>query len=358
MKRYLPLFVCVMVWTLVSCSPKISSNVIKKVQRQPSLDDVVLLKEKDPLPDDARWLGDMEMKLSANYEKMADIMRREGWNRGAKYVKINNYNNNGVRSDIHIMNASLYWSDPTQVDQEGVKVIDREGNVIGSYNTVTESPNLTQKPVTQLDKLGVNGFHIYAGYGHRLNKVAPDLTIYEREHVKRLKNGGVLGMDYIRYFDHHKGIGLGIRYHVMHASSADALTMIYDNGTAVEGVLNESVNISFFGPVYSGRFVSRDGKHLFVDNVGIGLLIYNDWASFNNETITVMGNTLGTTVDLNYSYFIKDNFSLGADISLTSGVIRKVTAKSGYNTATYALDENHFEGLVHLGICAQLIYTF
>ncbi|MBR5706139.1 MAG: hypothetical protein IKX55_01050 [Bacteroidaceae bacterium] len=333
-------------------------NIIHKQKPVEYVEDVVILKEKEPLPADAEWMGDIEVKGKANYNRMSEITRFKAWEQGANYVRIKNFGSDGVRSDIHFMASDIYSASTTIIDQNSVKVIDRNGNAIGTYNTVTGTQNLAEKPVAPLDKLGVNGFHIYAGYGHRLNKVAPDLTIYEREHVKRLKNGGVLGMDYIRYFDHHKGTGLGIRYHVMHASSADALTMIYDNGTAVEGVLNESVNISFFGPVYSGRFVSRDGKHLFVDNVGIGLLMYNDWASFNNETITVMGNTLGTTMDLNYSYFIKDNFSLGADISLTSGVIRKVTAKSGYNTATYALDESHFEGLVHLGVCAQLIYTF
>lgn len=358
MKRYLPLLVCVTVWAMVSCSPKISSNIAKKVEPQPTLDDVVLLREKDPLPADARWLGDMEMKLSANYEKMADIMRRRGWSNGAKYVKVNSYNNNGIRSDYHVMNVSMYWSDTTQVIENGVKIIDRNGNVIGSYDADNGTPNLSQKPVTSLDLLGVNGFRVYAGYGRRLNKVAPDLTIYEREHVKRLKNGEVLGIEYIRYFDHHKGNGLGLRYHIMHGSSADAATLQYENGTTVDGVLNESVNISFFGPVYSGRAVSSNGKHLFVDNVGAGLLLYNDRASFNGETVTIMGRTFGTTLDFNYSYFINGNLSLGADVSLTSGIIRRVTAKSGYNTVSYDLPENQFEGLVHLGISAQLVYTF
>lgn len=62
--------------------------------------------------------------------------------------------------------------------------------------------------------------------------------------------------------------------------------------------------------------------------------------------------------DFNYSYFINDNLSLGADVSLTSGLIRRVTAKSGYNTVSYDLPENQFEGLVHLGISVQLVYTF
>lgn len=62
--------------------------------------------------------------------------------------------------------------------------------------------------------------------------------------------------------------------------------------------------------------------------------------------------------DFNYSYFINDNLSLGADVLLTSGVIRRVTAKSGYNTVSYDLPEDQFEGLVHLGLCVQLVYTF
>jgi len=356
MKRII--IVCMTVWALCSCSPKVTMNIIHKQKPLEYVEDVVVLKEKEPLPDNAEWMGDIEVKGKANYNRMAEITRFRAWEQGANYVRVKNFGSDGVRSDIHFMASDIYSASTTIIDQNSVKVIDRNGNAIGTYNTVTGTQNLAEKPVAPLDKLGVNGFRVYAGYGRRLNKVAPDLTIYEREHVKRLKNGEVLGLEYIRYFDRHKGTGLGFKYHLMHGSSADAATIIYDNGTTVDGVLNESVNISFFGPVYSGRAVSRNGKHLFVDNVGVGLIMYNDRATFNNETVTIMGHNIGTTLDLNYSYFIKDNFSLGADVSFTSGIIRRVTAKSGYNSATYDLDESQFEGLVHLGICAQLIYTF
>ena len=55
---------------------------------------------------------------------------------------------------------------------------------------------------------------------------------------------------------------------------------------------------------------------------------------------------------------MSEHFTLGAGISYTTGVITKATYSNGEQTQTVELEENQYEGLVHLGVCAQLIYTF
>ena len=349
-------FVCVTAWAVSSCSPKVTSNVIRRANPQPSIEDVVMLKEKEPLPADAQWMGSIEVKGRDNYEKMAEVTRTKAWTEGAKYVKVNTFGSTGVRSDIHVMNSNLYLADQTKVNQGDIKVIDNNGNVISAYNTGSQQSAVAIS--TPVDNVGLNSFRVYGGYGRRLNKLNPNMDEFSKLHTKRLMNGVLMGAEYIRYFDNRKDAGLGIRYQVLHSTSADAASIQYQDGSTENGILDERINISFVGPVYSGRMVSQNGKHLFADNIGLGVLMFNDKATINDKIMLITGYTLGWTFDFNYSYFLSDHVSLGADLMYTAGTLRRATYTDGHQTVTQDLDKSNYEGLVHLGICAQLVYTF
>ena len=356
MKIQSAFFVCVAVWAMSSCSPQVTSNVIRRVNPQPSIEDVVMLQDKEPLPADAQWMGTIEVKGTANYEKMAEVTRTKAWSEGAKYVKVNSFGSPGVRSDIHVMNSNLYLADQAKVNQDDIKVIDSNGNVVSTYNTGSQESSVAF--ISPLNKVGYNSFRVYAGYGRRLNKIDPSLDMFEQQHMRRLLNGTIVGAEYIRYLKNRNDTGLGFRYQVMHSTSADAVTLTYDNGTTEQGILDERVNISFLGPMYCGRMVSRNGKHLFADNFGLGVIMLNDKQTINNKYILMKGNTLGWTFDFNYSYFLNEHLTLGADISYTAGAIRSVTVTDGTQTVTQDLPKEQYEGVVHLGLCAQLVYTF
>ena len=357
MKSFLPFFVCFTVWAFASCSPKVTSNIIHKEKPQESLDNVVLLNEKEPLPADAEWMGSISVKGKAGYDRMAEMTRFKAWQEGGKYVKVKEFGSGGARSDIHVMNSDVYWADTTTVNPDNIRAIDVRGDVQDESVSVASLDNESAK-LTPWEKVGSDYLRINVGYGRRLNKISPDLNLYQREHIKRLLNGVVFGAEYIQYFERARGCGLGLRCQIMHASSADAATMTYENGTTADGVLDESVNISFIGPVYSGRWVSRNVKHQAVANVGLGLLLWKDLQTFNDEKLIMDGKTLGVCYEFDYSYFLSERLSLGVDLSLTSGMLKKITASNGERTETYTLDENQYEGLVHMGICAQIVYTF
>ena len=356
-RNYISIFVCFTAWVLTSCSPKVTSNILHKEKPQESLDDVVMLKEKEPLPADAEWMGSVSVKGKAGYDRMAEMTRFEAWQKGGKYVKVKHYGSDGVRSDIHVMNSDVYKADTAKANPKNVRVIDSGGNVLNVNAAATSSVNEAVE-ITPWEKTGTDNVKVFVGYGRRMNKISPDLDLFQREHIKRLLNGVMFGAEYIQYFNRARGSGLGLRYQIMHGSSADAATMTYENGTTVDGVLDESVNISFMGPVYSGRWVSGNVKHQAVANVGLGLMLWNDVQTFNDEKLVMRGKTLGVLYELNYSYLVNEHIALGADVSLTSGVLKKVNATDGEKTETYMLEENQYEGLAHLGVCAQILFTF
>ena len=358
MKSSVSVIAIAVMGAMASCSPKVTSNIIHTYPPQKSLEDVVLLNEKDQLPADADWMGGIEVKGKAGYDKMAEMTRFKAWESGGKYVKLKSFGSDGVRSDIHLMRSDVYRADTAKVNPRDVKTIEQAVNpAVGTSGTsaMALQDNETEEP-SAFDKM--DNVRVYAGYGRRLNKIDPDLNVYEREHIKRLTNGIMFGVEYIQYFKNARGAGLGLKYQIMHATSADAATITYDDESTKDGVLNETVNISFIGPVYSGRMASQNNKHLFVANVGMGALLYNDVQKFDDEWATISGRTLGLVYDINYSYFMNEHWTLGAGVSYTSGVLRKATYSNGDQTVTSELEEGNYEGLVHLGVCAQLIYTF
>lgn len=366
MKSSVSVIAIASVWAMVSCSPRVTSNIIRTFPPQESIDDVVLLKENAQLPADASWMGGIDVSGKANYDKMAEMTRFKAWESGGKYVKINSYASEGARSDIHVMHSDVYTVDTVKSVPESIVKIERGNNVGSGYpddsrvspvQATTPQGTMRVEP-TVMELMGPHSIRVFAGYGRRLNKVDPSLSLYEKEHVKRLMNGVLLGGEYVYFFNLVKGSGVGFRYQILHGSSSDPATVTFTDGSKTEGVLTEKVNISFLGPLYSGRLVSKNGKHLFQDSFGLGLILYKDNATISDMKTIITGRNLGWTCNLSYSYMFTDNLWLGADISYTSGMLKRWTVTYGDRTETTDLDKSHYEGLVHLGICAQLVYTF
>lgn len=345
------LFLIALLFAITSCSPRITSNLLRTYEPEGTVNDVVLLGEKEPTPADAEWIGSIEVKGKGSYDSMAQETRLEAWRAGGKFFRVKSFASDGVRSDIHIMNSDIYRLDTVQAVSKPMIV----GNSNGYESAAGSAGDMTLETIPSI--AGNNALRFFVGYGRRLNKLSPNLGNFEKIHYKRLMNGVLLGGELIYYYDDN-GSGLGLRYQVMRSSTSDAVSITYDDGSYKDGLWDEKVTISFIGPLYSGRAVSKNGKHLFMSNVGAGLLMYNDIQAVDNEELTVAGKTFGITGDINYSYMLNDHFSIGADVSYTNGVIKRVTISDGTRTESFDLDENSREGLLHLGVCLQAVYTF
>ena len=199
-------------------------------------------------------------------------------------------------------------------------------------------------------------FRAYTGVGRRINKIAPELNIYQQQHLKRLLTGWVFGLDGTYFME--SGYGVGFRYQTMYSSSQDY--GVYDNqdGTYTEGILEDKAFITFLGPIFGGRADSRNGKHMFVANIGIGALMYRDLSTFNTIEETISGTTLGISYNLSYSYRYSRNLSFGADLGYIAGSLSEINYKTGSTIRTVTLSNENREGLAHLTLSAGVRYTF
>lgn len=323
-----------------SCSPKLSGNFTKTYPPSGFSEDIVVLDTKTSVPSGAERLGSVVLNGSDNYAKMVEKTRQKAWKAGGNLVKVRSYITSGVRSDIHYMQSDVYRYDSTFVHEDSI-VSQVAANDVSS---------------SLYPQIGNYVFRPYVGYGRRLNRISPDLDLFQKEHIKRLMNGVMLGADIMCYASN--GLGAGFRYQVMHGGSSDAATMTYDDGSSKDGVLDENVNISFLGPLFSVREISMNGKHVLASNVGIGILFYKDRLTFANETAIIDGRTLGLTFDLNYSYFLSKHVALGADISYTSGKLKKYTLTADGQSQSVVPDKDHYEGLAQLGMSGHISIFF
>ena len=362
MKRFL--FVCVTVWALCSCSPKVTMNIIHKQKPVEYVEDVVILKEKEPLPDNAEWMGDIEVKGKANYNRMAEITRFRAWEKGANYVRVKSFGSDGVRSDIHVMKSDVYRADTAHHVAVPISTVASNSSYVNRGSTGAVSTNQTvTNNASGLDSEfeSPNGLRFYTGYGRRLGKINPALNDFEKMHLKRMMSGVLLGADYVRYFNSSRTCGFGLRYQLMHTKSEDYASVTFDDGSpSLEGLLSDVVNISYVGPIYSKRSISKDGKSSFMYDVGLGLLFYKNTSCIADKQASVVGVTSGLTADVNYSYMLTDKLSIGANLSLTSGALSNYTTTDyhGNTVNSSEVSNSQAESLLQMGVSAQLIYTF
>lgn len=175
MRKTSTIIMCALVCALYSCSPVVTSNITHHYSPLKTVNDVVVLNEKDPVPGDATWMGSVEVKGSGSRNLMMDLTRREAWENGARYVKVKDYTSSLTRSDIHAMNSDLYWydffDDPGDGDVNSVIDQKSDPDIIIADNT--DSPLYLiadgQAEYSRVNKIGNGSFTFALGAGYSIS---------------------------------------------------------------------------------------------------------------------------------------------------------------------------------------------
>ena len=341
--------------TVASCSPRITSNITKTYSPIGTTDDVVVLEGIKSIPKQWDKLGNIKIDdtgftktSNGTYDKVVGLAKEETWMAGGNIMVITEHYVPDHISTIHRINSLAFRADSAShayaASQARETATDQDKNK--NYVLVSNIPYI---------KPGFS-FRAYTGYGRRINKISPELNAFQRQHIKRIMNGWVYGLDGTFFME--SGYGIGFRYQTMFSSSADYAVVEDDEGSYIEGTLKDDVYITFIGPLFSGRSDSKNGKHIFISNVGLGALLYKDNGTFQDYKERISGVTLGYNCNLSYSYLVTDHLSLGADLSYTTGVLKELNYTSGNLTNTVTLDKDHREGLAQIALSVGARYTF
>lgn len=192
---------------------------------------------------------------------------------------------------------------------------------------------------------------LFGGYGYRTAKVADNVPNDFKNYVKELKSGYQFDISASYYV--RKDWGLGVQYNVFKASnSANNIYIEYENGQRVTGRMNDDIIISFIGPRASGRLFDKKEKNFLSMGIALGYLGYKNNSKVVTENIKITGASLGAAFDMGYNWQVARRFHLGAQASVVSGVLSKLTTETNGVKKTEKLEKDQKENLGRINFSA------
>ena len=148
--------------------------------------------------------------------------------------------------------------------------------------------------------------------------------------------------------------GIGLLY-----SSYFAKNSIYARlPTGETGTLNSKHTITFIGPVFAIRAATNDKKWIFNLDMGIGYLGYYMNETLNSHYAKQNGATAGFHWSLGGEYKFDKHWGVGVDISMISGLLRKISIDEDGVKSTYIYKDDSREGLGQFRLTTGLRYYF
>lgn len=194
-------------------------------------------------------------------------------------------------------------------------------------------------------------FSTQGGYTYRVGKVDKSQDAVLVDHIKKLKHGVTYGADATWFF--MESLGVGLKYNALHVGNSEQVTVDYDDGTQKSGLLEEKINICFFGPIASYRVVSKNMRNAFFMNVGLGYMAYKDSAVLIDPFI-IKGSTLAYLYEIGYDLSLTDKVSLGAMLSFVSGTLTDYNTNQGGSWNKVDLESDSYESLNHINLTIGL----
>jgi hypothetical protein len=185
-------------------------------------------------------------------------------------------------------------------------------------------------------------FAVNGGYSYHLGSVPEGISSDLREYIFDLKSGYHYGCDLTYNFNER--YGAGINYKKFSSSNSVDIYVEDINGNRRYGKMSDDLTISFFGPAFTVRQVSKNMRNTFYSILSVGYMSYSDnKVIIDNYKMT--GNTAGASVDIGYEFGLSKNLSLGLQISLIRGTLVRYDWSDGINTYPVKLDEDEYESL-------------
>lgn len=153
------------------------------------------------------------------------------------------------------------------------------------------------------------------------------------DYYNQLRSGFHLETDARYFFD--ELIGVGVRFSYFNASNE-----LYDVFEDPEQAYSDNIKVSYVGPQFSFRFLNKSKKNAFLLTSSIGYLSYKNDQDYSNP-IEITGSALGLVSEVGYDIGIADNWSMGIQLGITSGFIKKLTYDDGVSTQEIELPKNN-----------------
>lgn len=204
------------------------------------------------------------------------------------------------------------------------------------------------------------------GLTRRLNKIHKSLPSSEVAYWKGLLSGISYEGSFIHYLNQQYGLGLIVNHSISSNSVTDIFVEDIDgSGTGLDAFKSQSDNITltYIAPMFSYRFTNLHSKTALYTNASLGYLLYHqrglikytpNKGNATSFSTKIVGNSFGTSASFGIDYSIVQRLSLGAKISLFSGLLKRIKK----DDIKIDLQKDYYEGLNRLNLSAGLRYNW
>lgn len=320
------LVVALMLITFCSaCSPRIGTMITKTY---PALEtdspvEVYMLKQAVPKQSESLGVvsvGDTGFSTKCDSATVIGLIKEKARQSGGNAVLITEY-----------VKPSFWGSSCHQMTATVLKVYDflLPEDVEGTANFAGMEDVKVIKPDRKLPKVDMMANF---GYGKRLASISTSLSSTQRDAMKDLMSGTIWDLSFKYYFSDIMGIGLD---YSGYRATTDKIA---------NDVVPTNDMMTYIGPSYLIRY-SPDQKWIFDSLLGLGYLGYSSSADYMSVDQKVTGVTVGAKWDVGVSYKFSEHWGVGANLSLLSGVLNKVTLHENGRKMSVDLGDNEKEGL-------------
>ena len=195
-----------------------------------------------------------------------------------------------------------------------------------------EEPNISKDEIPGFNKNSGFRIAINSGYSYDPGKEYDSGSSELNDYFDKLRSGYHIEGSAIYLFDEY--FGLGVRY--SHFRAKNELIGAFGDPSVV---YRNDISTNFIGPQFSLRFLNQSKKNAFFLNSSIGYLSYENEQDYSNP-VKITGNAIGFVSEVAYDIGISENWSLGLQIGITAGRVKKVTLEDGTSTEEIELPSN------------------
>lgn len=409
MKSYLFVLVAFLV-VLTSCSPKITTTVMKIRPPVRSDMEVMVFDTPDHLSEKAEILGIVEVgdagaTTNCGYEAMMGLLKEEARKMGGNAVRILLYRPPDGFSSCHRFKAEVIYLPPGEeniVNRPGpdeseilvtepvvtdpdlivftngdsiyckilkVKPIgitysfqSNRGEISSTapmMQVLTYSRNYNQMEIYESwpqDDFSEVRLNIYGGYSYMTAEIDESFSPFYQDYLKELKNGWSVGGDLCFFIT--RELGLGVKFNRFFSNNFYGNVYMQNGTTTVFGDLSNKIRTTFIGPIFAGRLILNNSGHTFHYSIGLGYLGYSNEGEMINQEFLQTGNTLGSTMDIGFDFAVREHILLGVKLSAISGKLSQIQEELNGRTTTYSLNADELVGLGSYDIAASLKFNF
>ena len=165
---------------------------------------------------------------------------------------------------------------------------------------------------------------------------------------EKMNSGVQFGAD-VHYFT-SEFVGWGLKYSSFGTSGSTTVSVLQQNGTAVQQDYAENLVARFYGPSFITRILSSNAKNVYTLGFSMGYMDYSNSLNFFGQNFEAKSNALGLSWNVGWDLMFNKDFAVGLSITYTMGALRKFEVEGASSAQLTSINETLLSDISRLEV--------